>query len=121
MFKSLFVPTPNVELFSNYYLVQLLAKERVKSIMEKTSFGNISEELVNKYLTIPEKLGKPEDIERYVKAEAKDVFASFKRFEEEKQYKQALLALKDYTGYDYEVTSVTMQGIMVLITVPEKE
>jgi len=121
MWKSQFIPTSNIEEYSNYYLVQLLARERIISIMEKTPFKDTSQVLVERYLTVPPALQKSDEVQNFIKTEAAVVLGEFKRFEEEKLYKQSLEQLKHYTGYKYEITSVTLQGIMVLVEIPEGE
>jgi hypothetical protein len=119
MIRSLFVPTPQVEQFSNYYLVQLLAKERVRCIMTGDKFNDTSRELVEKYLTIPPTLRSADEQENFFKTAARDIMNSFKTFEKTPPYIDALKALAPYAGNVYEVSAVTVNGIMVLITIPE--
>lgn len=119
MVKSIHIPTPNIQEYSAYYLVQLLARQRAISILENTPFMDISPELVNRYLQIPPSCQTAEAIDNFVKSESVHVFQSFSRFEENPLYKEALLILKNYEGMAYSVNSVTTSGIMILITVPE--
>lgn len=117
--RSLFVPTPEVEQYSNYYLVQLLAKERIRCIMENDQFNDISSSLVERYLEIPPKLVRQEDIQKYCKSEGKMILQSFERFEKTPLYAEAVKSLKPYANNKFEITSVTAAGIVVLIEVPE--
>ena len=106
--RTVFIPTPQIEQFSNYYLVQLLAKHRVLCMGKGEPFTDTSAELVEKYLTIPVGL-----------TTAKEVLASFKLLEQVPIYEQAMKQLKAYEGHQLEVSSVTTSGLMVLIEVPE--
>jgi hypothetical protein len=117
--RSLFVPTPEVEQYSNYYLVQLLAKERIRCIMEGDQFNDISGALVERYLEIPPKLVRQEDIQKYCKSEGKVILQSFERFEKTPLYAEAIQNLKPYANNKFEITNVTAAGIVVLIEVPE--
>lgn len=117
--KSLFVPTPEVEQFSNYYVVQLLAKERIRCIMTGDKFQDTSLELVQKYLTIPPNTLGANAEEKFFKAEAKNVMESFKLLEKVPAFAEALQLVKTYAGNDFEVTSVTANGIQLLFNVPD--
>lgn len=117
--RSLFVPTPNVETYPRYYLVQLLAKERIRCILSGDTFGDISGNLVQQYLEIPGAYQTAEAVAKFVASESSVVMAAFKRFEESPLYVEALKQLNPYAGNKFEVTSVTAGGIMVLIEVPE--
>lgn len=119
MVRSIFVPTQNIQQFSNYYLVQLLAKQRVICLLENKPFLDISPALVEQYLTIPVGCQTANETAKFIKSESKDVFASFNRFEQDTVYKEALDILKQYTGSKYEINGVTTSGIMVLIETPE--
>lgn len=117
--RSLFVPTPEVEQYTNYYLVQLLAKERIRCIMEDDKFNDISSSLVERYLEIPPKLTRQEDIQKYCKSEGKIILQAFERFEKTPLYAEAIKNLKPYVHNKFEITNVTAAGIVVLIEVPE--
>jgi hypothetical protein len=117
--RSLFVPTPDVEKYTNYYLVQLLAKERVRCIMEGDHFNDISGSLVERYLEIPPKLVRQEDIQKYCKSEGKIILQAFHEFEKTPMYAEALKNLKPYAHNKFEITNVTASGLVVLIEVPE--
>lgn len=119
MIRSIFIPTPQVEQFSNYYLVQLLAKERINCLMTGEKFEDKSLELVQKYLTIPSGITTAKQEEDFFKATAKEVMASFKVLEKFPMYEDAMKQLKVYENHKHEVTSVTTSGLMVLIEVPE--
>lgn len=117
--RSLFVPTPNVEQYTNYYLVQLMAKERIRCIMLEEPFNDISGSLVERYLTLPPAVQTAEAIQKYCLAEGKIINKAFKEFEKTPAYVNALEQLNPYKGNKFEITSVTSGGIMVLIEVPE--
>ena len=117
--KSLFVPTPEVEQFSNYYVVQLLAKERIRCIMTGDKFQDTSLELVQKYLTIPPNTLGANAEEKFFKAEAKNVMESFKLLEKVPAFAEALQLVAAYAGNEFEVTSVTANGIQLLFNVPD--
>lgn len=119
MLKSLFIPTPNILTYSNYYLIQLLAKERVVCMMESKPFIDRSEELVTRYLDIPVHFQKQGDTEQYVKTEAKMIFAGFSLLEKEPSYVSSLSLLNQYIGQKYTITSLTTTGIMVIFETPD--
>lgn len=117
--KTILIPTPNIQEYSAYYLVQLLARQRAISILENTAFMDISPRLVEQYLQIPPSCQTAEAVANFIKSESVHVFQSFNQFEEDPLYRDALLILKNYEGMPYSVNSVTTSGIMILITVPE--
>lgn len=117
--RSVFVPTQNIQQYSNYYLVQLLAKERVRCIMEGDQFNDISGALVERYLEIPPKLTRQEDIQKYCASEGKMILQSFKVFEKDPVYTEAIKNLKPYAGNKFEIANVTAAGLVVLIEVPD--
>ena len=117
--RSIFVPTQNIEQYRNYYLVQLLAKERVRCIMQDDQFNDISGNLVERYLEIPPKLVRQEDIQKYCASEGKIILQSFKVFEKDPVYAEAIRNLKPYAGNKFEISSVTAAGLVVLIEVPD--
>ena len=115
--RSIFIPTPQVEQFSNYYLVQLLAKERVRCVMTGEKFADTSLDLVQKYLTIPTGVSGAQE-ETFFKNTAKEVLASFKLLEAFPTYAEGIVQLKNFEGYKFEINSVTVGGIMVLFETP---
>lgn len=117
--KSLFVPTPEVEQFSNYYVVQLLAKERIRCIMTGDKFQDTSLELVQKYLTIPSTALGANAEEKFFKTEAKNVMTSFKLLEKVPAFAEAMRLVASYAGKEFEITSVTANGIQMLFNVPD--
>lgn len=117
--RSLFVPTPDVQQYPNYYLVQLLAKERVRCILTGDKFGDISPGLVEHYLTVPPRLTKANEVQKFYQSEGKAVMDAFERFEKTPMYQDALKALLPMAGNKFEIASVTVPGIMVLIEVPD--
>jgi hypothetical protein len=117
--RSLFVPTPEVEKYTNYYLVQLMAKERIRCIMKNETFSDIAPSLVERYLTLPPAVQTADAIKKYCEAEGKIINKAFKEFEKTPAYVNALEQLNPYKGNPFEITSVTSGGIMVLIEVPE--
>lgn len=117
--KSLFVPTPEVEQFSNYYVVQLLAKERIRCIMTGDKFQDTSLELVEKYLTYSSNTMPVSSEEAFFKTKAKEVMASFKLLEKVPAFAEALQLVAAYAGNEFEVTSVTANGIQLLFNVPD--
>lgn len=119
MIKSLFIPTPDIMTYSNYYLVQLLAKERVICMMEDKPFVDTSEELVRHYLEIPVHFQKQGDTDSYVKSEAKMIFAGFSLLEKNPTYSSALSLLNQYAGQSYKIVSLTTGGIMMMFETPE--
>lgn len=117
--RSIFIPTQNVEKYSNYYLVQLLAKERVRCIMEGVTFSDISADLVERYLEVPPKLTRQNEIQKYYSSEGKVILQSFNEFEKNPLYAEAIRNLKPYANNKFEITTVTASGIVVLIEVPD--
>ena len=119
--RSLFIPTPDVQNYPNYYLVQLLAKERVRCLLSGESFVNISEYLVEKYLEAPSHLVSVKDIKDFILEKGKEVLESFKTFEKDSSYKAALETLIPYKGYKFDFLGVTISGIMLMVEVDEPQ
>lgn len=117
--KSLFIPTPDIEGYPNYYLVQLLARERVRCLLSEESFTNISEFLVEKYLEPPAHFVSLKDIKDFILEKGKEVLASFNEFEQNAVYKQAIETLIPYKGFKFEFRGVTLSGIMLMVETEE--
>lgn len=117
--KSMFFPTTGIEKCSNYYLVQRLIIQRIKSVLTGETFKDISFDLVNQYLTVPPHYQTPKDVERYLLSEAKMVSSAFNQYEKTPGYEENIKLLRTYEGKTFSIVNVTMSGIMILIEVED--
>ena len=120
MIKSVFVATPGIERCPNYYLIQLLIRERIRSVLMGDTFVDNARELVVKYLNIPPHYKTQEQIDKYIKSEAKEVTSNFLKFETTPGYQEIIRSLKQLEGSRFNITSFTMSGIMVLVEVEDE-
>ena len=120
MIKSVFVATPGIERCPNYYLIQLLIRERIRSVLLGEPFVDNAKELVLKYLDIPAHYKTQEQIDKFIKSEAKEVTSNFLKFETTPAYKEVIGLLRQMEGSRFNITSFTMSGIMVLVEVEDE-
>ena len=113
--KSVMVPTPGIEECRNYVIVQRLIQERIRSTILKEPFVDLAAMLVSRFIEVPPALVKQDEIERFIKSEAKEVMAVFHKYEENPAYAEAIMLMKDISLCTFNIVSVTFTGMLVLI------
>jgi hypothetical protein len=113
--KSLFIPTPGIEQCRNYVIIQRLVQERIRSVMMGDSFVDKSHFLASQFLEVPVQYQTQEDIGKYLKSEAKELLAAFKKYEETPAYKEAIGLLKEQEGASFNITNTTLSGMVVVL------
>ena len=113
--KSMFFPTTGIEKCSNYYLVQRLILQRIRSVLTGEEFKDTSYDLAAQYLTVPAHYQTPKDIERYLLSEAKMIASAFHQYEKTPGYEENIKLLRTYEGKTFSIVNVTMSGIIILI------
>jgi hypothetical protein len=119
MTKSHFIPTPGIEQLPHYFIIQKLIEERIRSILQGDSFMDKSHFLVGHYTTIPTNLTTPEQVTSYTNEMAKTVLDTFKEFEKNPEYHDAILQLKPYENTMFQIISTTYVGVQVMLKIED--
>lgn len=121
--KTLHVLTPGITELSNYYLVQLMIKERIRSLIMGVPFDAETRkqhalDLCKHYTTVPPVFQTAEECNNFWQQEAAALVNNFEAYEQRPNIQEDFTKLKLMEGNDFRVTSFTQTGIMVLIEVP---
>lgn len=117
--KTMFFPTVDIEKCSNYYLVQRMILQRIRSVLTGEPFVDISVDLANQYLSVPPHYQTPKDVERYILSEAKMISSAFHQYEKNPEYDANIKLLRTYEGRTFSIVNVTMSGIIIIIEVED--
>ena len=112
---TLFIQTPGIEQVRNYYLVQKLLEQRVRSIMTEIPFENTSLVLVRQYLSPPPNFTKPEQVQNFYEMEAHELYSNFAAYEQSPSFQESLHLLVPYKGKPFSVSSITTVGLQMII------
>lgn len=113
--KSLFIPTPGIEQCRNYIIIQRLIQERIRSVMMGDPFVDKSHFYASQFLEVPVAYQTQEDIGKFLKSEAKELLAAFKKYEETPEYKEAISLLKEQEGASFNIANTTLSGMVVIL------
>lgn len=121
-YQTLYIKTPGITELSNYYLIQLMIKERIRSIFTGTPFDAEARkqhalELCVHYTTVPPSFTTAEESTNYWQQEAAALVNNFELYEQTPHIQMDLHTLKQMEGRNFQITSYTEYGIMVVIEV----
>ena len=110
-----FVPTPGVEECSNYWLVLKMLEQRIRNLMTEEGFQDISRQLVYQFLTPPNNIDTPAQVEKWLDERATELYSAYATYEASPTFLEGLQVLVPYKGKQFSISSTTSKGIMVLI------
>lgn len=120
--QTLHMKTPGITELSNYYLVQLMIKERIRSIFTGESFDSEKRKehalnLCVNYTTVPPTFTTPEECKNFWEQEALALVNNYDLYEQTPSIQTDLHTLKQMEGKNFQITSFTQFGIMIIIEV----
>jgi hypothetical protein len=118
-----FIVTPGIELLPNYFVIQNLIRERIRNVImgvPNVDFKVLAEEFVVALIPAPEFQDDDKRIkyQAWLKKETEVVYKAFTKYEENKQYQDSIAMLRTFQGQMFSVSSVTIAGIMVVLSDP---
>lgn len=121
MILTLIVPTPGILELSNYYIVQTLIVERIKSVVSGKRFLDNVEGIVAANLEPPPYCNTPRQTEDWVSSTAREIMSTFELYEQNPAYLQAITLLRKYEGWGYTLLSCNVNGVTIGLTKPTEE
>lgn len=118
MIKTMFVQTPGLMLVSNYFIVQQLIIERVKSVITGIRFSDNIAGLVSASLDYPPYCRSPSQIEDWLNTTCGEIISSFEHYEQSPAYNESIQTLKQYQGWKITLLSSNVNGVLIGITKP---
>lgn len=120
--QTLHMKTPGITELSNYYLVQLMIKERIRSIFTGEPFDSEKRKehalnLCVHYTTVPPTFTTPEECKNFWEQEALALVNNYDLYEQTPSIQTDLHTLKQMEGKNFQITSFTQFGIMIIIEV----
>lgn len=121
MIFSLIVPTPGILELSNYYIVQSLIIERIKSVVTGKRFLDNFEGIVAANLEPPPYCNTPRQTEDWVTSTAREISSVFELYERTPEYLQATTLLRNYEGWGLNILSCNVNGVIIGLIKPTEE